>query len=403
MRRFIGGVAVVAWAAFVVGCVGGARGADAKPAKVASADPERRELDALIEAEMKKAHVPGVAIVAVKGNDVVLSAGYGVADVASGRGMTPDDVMLIASISKVVTATALLQKQERGAISLDDDVNAKAPFEVRNPRHPDLPITYRMLMTHTSGIADGDDLEDHVVEGGDSPEPLRDFLSAYLTPEGELYADAHWLAAKPGAKYAYSNVGVALAGALDEVLAGESLEADCKAHIFAPLGMMETSWSYRGIDPKRMATLYGYVRPDGANEKSFVALPPYGFPDYPDGQLRTSALQLSVFMRMLMNRGTFQGVKILDGATVDAMLVPQVPALEPSQGLALYYEDIGDRRLVGHSGAYDGVSTDMFWDPDTKVGIVMLANSDVYLRDDDREDEALANLESAVFEYAIAR
>lgn len=368
-------------------------------APVASSE-DRRELDAVIVAEMKKAHLPGVSIVAVKGNDVVLSAGYGFADLASQRKMTPDDVMLVASISKTVTATALLQKQERGVISLDDDVNAKAPFEVRNPRHPRRAITYRMLMTHTSSISDSEVLDEHVVEGGDSPEPLKDFLSAYLTPDGELYSEAHWLRAKPGSKYEYSNVAVALEGALDEVLAGESLEADCKKHIFGPLGMTETSWSYGGIDPKRMATLYGYERAEGANERSYVALKPYGFPDYPDGQLRTSALQLSVFMRMLMNRGTFQGVKILDGATVDAMLEPQVPELEPSQGLALYYEEYGDHTLVGHSGSYDGVSTDMFWDPETKVGFIMLANSDVYLRGDEDEDEALSNLESAVFEYA---
>ncbi len=396
----------------IVGIAGCARGAPAQAsrapeAKVARGDSDaaRSELDALIEAQRVKAHIPGVAVVAVKGDAVVLSAGYGLADIASGRKMTPDDVLLLASISKVVTATALLQKQERGLIGLDDDVNAKAPFAVRNPRHPEVPITYRMLMTHTSSISDTEELEAHIALGGDSPEPLRDFLASYLTPEGEVYAEDHWRRGKPGTKYEYSNVGAALQGAIDESLAGESLEADCKKHIFGPLGMMESSWSYAGVDPKRMATLYAYDfpagdPPEGESGKRFIALPPYGFPDYPDGQLRTSALQLSVFMRALMNGGTFQGVKILDATTVRAMLEPQVPELEPSQGLAVYYEDFEDHLLVGHSGSYDGVSTDMFWDPRTKVGFVMLANSDVYLRENEHEQDALMALEAAVLDYA---
>ncbi|MFO0611087.1 MAG: serine hydrolase domain-containing protein [Polyangiaceae bacterium] len=407
MSRVVRGVSAAAALVFL-GCGGGTapRGPSSveTPSNEASSDA-RRELDGVIASEMKNAHVPGVAIVAVKGDAVVLSAGYGLADIASGRKMTPDDVMLVASISKTVTATALLQKRERGAIDLDDDVNAKAPFAVRNPRYPREPITYRMLLTHTSSIADSDVLEEHVVTGGDSPEPLKDFLSSYLEPEGELYAPEHWASKRPGEAYDYSNVAVALEGALDEVLAGETLEADCKAHIFGPLGMAETSWSYAALDPKRMATLYGWGHPEGESAERFEALEPYGFPDYPDGQLRTSALQLSVFMRMLMSGGTFQGVKVLDRKTVEAMLEPQVPELEPSQGLALYYEDFGDAdshlwHLVGHSGSYDGVSADMFWDPVTKVGFVLIANSDVYLRADEREEDALMAIETAVLAYA---
>jgi CubicO group peptidase (beta-lactamase class C family) len=331
---------------------------------------------------------------------VVLSEGYGLADIASGTKMVTDSLMLVASISKVVTATALLQKKERGDIALDDDVNAKAPFPVRNPKFPRSPITYRMLLTHTSSIADGADLDDHVVEGSDSPEKLAPFLASYLEPKGDLYASDHWSAEKPGAAYDYSNVGIALEGALVEAIAGESLEADCKKHIFGPLGMTESSFSLAALNRAHLATLYSWGAPEGETEERYMPLEPYGFPDYPDGQLRTSALQLSVFMRMLIDRGTFEGVKVLDGATVDAMLVPQVPDLEPSQGLALYWEDVGDYHLVGHSGSYDGVSSDMFFDPESKVGFVMIANSDVYMRERAKEERALERLELAVLDYS---
>lgn len=91
----------------IVGIAGCARGAPAQAsrapeAKVARGDSDaaRSELDALIQAQRVKAHIPGVAVVAVKGDAVVLSAGYGLADIASGRKMTPDDVLLLASISR---------------------------------------------------------------------------------------------------------------------------------------------------------------------------------------------------------------------------------------------------------------------------------------------------------------
>src|SRR5262249_18790043 len=161
---------------------------------------------------------------------------------------------MLASISKVVTGVALMQAHERGAFDLDDAIDARLPFPVRNPSFPDVPITYRMLLTHTSSINDTDEVDDHVAKGHDSPIPLATFLPQYLAPGGAYYTKGSWdRHHAPGTRYAYSNVGASLAGELVERIGGESLEAICQKQIFGPLGMDETSWFLAGLDPSHLA------------------------------------------------------------------------------------------------------------------------------------------------------
>jgi CubicO group peptidase (beta-lactamase class C family) len=85
----------------------------------------------------------------------------------------------------VITATALLQLHEKGLFSLQDATNGYLPFVVENPNFT-TPITFQMLLTHTSGIADGTALDDQYYYGKDSPISLRYFLENYLVPGGRV-------------------------------------------------------------------------------------------------------------------------------------------------------------------------------------------------------------------------
>jgi CubicO group peptidase (beta-lactamase class C family) len=111
-------------------------------------------LDSFIVAQMNSQHVAGLAACIVKSGRVVWNGNYGFADIARNKPVTDSTIFMLASISKTVTATALMQLYEAGRFQLDDSVNGHLPFAVRNPNFPSVPITFRMLLTHRSSIQD---------------------------------------------------------------------------------------------------------------------------------------------------------------------------------------------------------------------------------------------------------
>ena len=180
------------------------------------------------------------------------SKGYGWANIKAKVRSDPDrTVQNIGSVSKTVTATAIMQLVERGVPELDEDVNTYLPFAVRSPHHPDVPITCRHLLTHRSSIADGPAYGASYA-CGDPTVDLRSWVEGYLTPKGRYY-DAKtnfqpWLPGEQGQLVGaigrnYSNVGFGLLGFLAGEVAGVPFARYCREHIFAPLGMNRTGWS----------------------------------------------------------------------------------------------------------------------------------------------------------------
>jgi len=136
---------------------------------------------------LRLAHKPSLAAGIIRGNELVWSQAYGYYDIENQKAATSQTLYLQASVSKTVTATALMQLYEQGLFRLDDDVNMYLPFSLRNPNHPDVPITIEMILSHRSSLAD-DNLYwialsyipgDPDVEGFPYP-----WLMEYLTPGG---------------------------------------------------------------------------------------------------------------------------------------------------------------------------------------------------------------------------
>ena len=144
-----------------------------------------------------------------------------------------------------------------------------------------------------------------------------------------------------------------------------NLQDYSKKNIFDRLGMSESSWFLRGLDPSHIAMPY-----DG---KPLAAQGHYGYPDYPDGQLRTSAPQLARFLLMFAQNGEC-GQRVLTAATVATMRTVQLPAVDSLQALLWYWDTKAGTPVLGHRGGDKGVSTDMFFDPKTGSGYVLLSN-----------------------------
>jgi CubicO group peptidase (beta-lactamase class C family) len=298
---------------------------------------------------------------------------WGLANIAAGRRVHDDTPFMLASVSKTVVSVAVMQAVEAGLLELDADAGAVAGFPVRNPEFPDDAITLRMLLTHTSTISDNWDVLNGVYVDGDSPIALGDFLGDYFTAGARFYdAERNFLSSHPGRRYRYCNVGVALAAYLVEAASGVAFDAWCEDRIFSPLGMADTSWHLAGLHRREIAMPYRYV----ATDDRYRAYGQYGYPDYPDGQLRTSITSLARFLAMFVRGGELDGARLLEPETVREMRSSQVPDEIHGQGLIWYVLHRRGERYWGHNGGDSGVATQMFFRPTDGVGVITVANGD---------------------------
>jgi len=328
-------------------------------------EPAGPNLDSLIQVEMTAHAVPGLAACVVRGSELAWHGEYGFARLEDNIPVVDSTVFDLASASKTATAVALMQLCERGVFGLDDDINPSLPFPVRHPSYPSTPITFRMLLTHTSGIADYWPTFWMLQRQGDPDVGLRRFVEGYLVPDGEFYDSVNnfcpW---SPGEQYQYCNLAIALAGYLVEAL-GDSFHHYTRDSLFLPLDMDRSVWYFRDIDTNSMAM--PYYDSGGLHHR-------YGhqsLPDVPAGTMKSSAPQLGRFLSMMLGWGELDGTRVLDSATVALMTTAQHP---PGIGLVWRHEYIGQHEVWSHGGAWNGISTWIGFCRTDNTGVVVLCN-----------------------------
>lgn len=147
------------------------------------------EVDAYAAGEMRRANIPGLALGLAFEGIVRFVQAYGYADIQRQRPVTTDTMFHIASITKTVTATAIMQLVDEGRLKLDEPVSGHLDFPLNNPHHPAVPITFRHLLMHTSSISDANYYAiDFRQQGRDATLPLANFLKDYLVPDGRTYS-----------------------------------------------------------------------------------------------------------------------------------------------------------------------------------------------------------------------
>ena len=332
------------------------------------------ELDAFIEYEMAVGGIPGAALAIVRPTGPAWTGTYGYADIESERLVDEHTLFIMASVSKTLAATRAMQLVELGLLDLDEPVDTYLGYPMRHPGFPDTAITTRMLLTHTSGLEDAFGTLAEVTTVGDPTETLTGFARGYVTPSGAYYdADANWGAA-PGTAYSYANAGFGVVGAILEGAGGAPFSEQSGAAIFEPLLMDGCGWFLSDVDEARVATPYGY------NGRGFNPLPQNGFAYYPASSLRVSVVGLGRFASALLAGGELDGARVLENASVDEMLRLQVPSVARNQALAFSERSIGGHRYIGHSGSTFGGSTQLLLSRDGAHAILLMTNSDAYIR-----------------------
>jgi len=367
----------------------------AQPGPETATSPASR-LDALVQQLMDNAGMPGLQAVVVKNGKIVWSGAYGNAVLDSPgprRPMRDDSQILIASTGKILVPIAVLQQMERGKLSLDDDINKYLPFSVRNPRWPDVPITWRMLLTHTSSIDNRTEefTNSIYVFGKEHPVTFDDYMENRLRAKGRYNDSKVFRAGKPGSERIYSDDGISLAAYALERIVDESFADYVQHEIFKPLKMESTSYFLARLSVDRLSV--GYVvdrKAHGAfaylSVSASLEHKPAGgsvldnqtsFPDYPAGRVYTTANEYARLMMMFLNGGTLDGARILSQSSVNLMVTPSsYRNLDGwNQGLGLHGPvDLHGRQLWGHDGQEPGDASAFFFNPETRIGAFAISN-----------------------------
>ncbi len=318
---------------------------------------------------VEKAEAAGVVtLVAREGKRVHLSA-TGHADIESKRPMQTNTLFAIASMTKPITATAVMILQDEGKLSVSDPVSKHIP-EFRDVRLKDAPprreITIRDLMTHTSGVVGSQKNE------GTLAETVRQIAARPLGFE-------------PGARWQYGP-GITVCGRVVEVVAGTPYEKFLAERIFAPLRMKDTTFFPNDAQQARIATLY---RPGPKRKHPSLAptdhwlskLGPARTPN-PSGGLFSTAADLRRFYQMILNGGQLDGARILSEEAVREMTRVHTPNLKtgftPGNGWGLGWCVVREPQGVtamlspgscGHGGAF---GTQGWIDPKRKIIFVLM-------------------------------
>ncbi|WP_205779972.1 serine hydrolase domain-containing protein [Micromonospora ureilytica] len=322
-------------------------------------------LDGLLPAALDRTGIAGATVAVVKDGKIITTRGYGYADTgAGGDGAVPVDpdrhLFRMGSVSKLVTATAVLQLVQSGKLDLDADVKTYLDFDL--PRHYGRAVTLRHLLTHTAGF------EDRIAGliGTDANDV--DLREALVTdPPEQIY--------EPGTVPAYSNYSNALAGYIVQRVSGTRFEEYVQRNVLDRAGMPSSTFEQPLPPPLRDRVSKGYDSSAGpAAPFEVVGIPPAG-------ALSAPATDMARFM--LAQLGEPVGfAPLLDKPTRELMQRPALDATSlgtladgPRMALGFFAEDRNGHRILGHGGDTNYFHSHLQIYPDDRAGIFLSLNS----------------------------
>ncbi|MFC5044625.1 serine hydrolase domain-containing protein [Aquimarina hainanensis] len=342
-------------------------------------------LDDKLEKLYKESLLAGFSVAITDDSSVLYKNAFGYADIEQQKKYDDRTIHNIGSISKTYIAIAIMKAVEQQKLQLDADINTYLPFDITHPYHPEKPITIRHLATHTSGISDDITYyKSYVFEHPEQVDPsyypqeyhplistikgnkkIDDaiFFQNALSSSGNWYTKETFLSNAPGSKYEYSNIGAALAAYVIEQATGMSYEDYTKKHIFSPLQMNDTGWSFNQIDMNLHATLY--------YEKE-LKTPMYSLITKADGGVLTNTTDFTKYMIEIINAYHGKGTLLSEQSyreifTHQATLAP----IKETKG-GLFWELPNTK--IYHDGGDPGIMTICLIDPIKNRGYYFMTN-----------------------------
>lgn len=375
------------------------------PPAASSLEEARQFLDQALAEIREEEHLMGMAVAVIRGDTLAYAGGFGYANFERGIEMAPHTKLRMASISKSITATALMMLYEEGRCQLDVDVSPYLGFSLRNPHAPEVPITLEMLMSHTASLKDGEGyvrfIRDMRAERL-SVRRLFDTSSVYFTEDV-------FLEEEPGTYFRYANISWGLIATVIERLSGQRFDEFCRDRIFRPLDM-DASFNLAHLEAlDSLAVLYRFEeeqwvgqvdnlpnQPMAPEDMSWYQPGHNGFYFGPQGSLRASVLDLVHFVQLHLQQGRYGGIRLLKASTVARMHAQQwrydgenghtSGNFMMSWGLGFHRLTLRDsadvifpdRPMLGHPGEAYGLISDLYFDPQTHSGVIFATNGSRY-------------------------
>ena len=329
-----------------------------RPAPPAAVGMSATKLDAaarILETEVSQGRVTASSILVARKERIVLNRAFGV---------KTDTPFLLASISKPVTAAALMLLVERGKLSLQDPVSEHLKEFNGKDRAS---IKVRDLLTHTSGLPD---MLPNNVDLRRRHASLSEFVKGTMTTP---------LLFQPRTDFSYQSMGILLAAEIVERISGMSLRDFVQKEFFAPLAMKNT---FLGLQGRKIAGT-AQAQPTSGQDPLEWEMFGWNSPYWRDlgapwGGLHSTTSDLAIFLQAFLNGGSYNGKRILSPGTVAAMIRDQNSHIARPWGLGwglstspvwAYFGDIVSPRTFGHSGATGTVA----WaDPQTQLVTIIL-------------------------------
>jgi CubicO group peptidase (beta-lactamase class C family) len=304
---------------------------------VRAESPKLPGVGAALQEQIDRHEIAGAVTMVVSKDRVLHLETTGLADMADHKPMQADTVFWIASMTKPITATAVLMLQDEGKLDVHDPVAKYLPefANLKTPSGQPANLTLIQILTHTSGLGEA---------GGPAAREAKTL--ADLVPL--------WLAApmqfEPGSRWSYCQSGINAAGRVVEVVSGMSFDAFLDKRLFQPLGMKSTTFYPGASERARQVTAYA----KNATTGSLEAVPPrpeFGPRDRPpqgNGGLYSTAEDYGRFCQMLLGSGRFQGVRYLSEASMKQLSTPQTPETLPT---GFFQNDTYGRRGLNYGWA----------------------------------------------------
>ncbi|HVF41838.1 MAG TPA: serine hydrolase [Pyrinomonadaceae bacterium] len=338
-------------AALLFACAAAPR-ADARQAKAF----DFAELDKAIEAELKAGHTPGAAVAVVSGDRIIYAKGFGVTSAEEGgAAVNADTLFRMGSTTKMFTAAALVTLASEGRIRLDAPVGNYA----RGLPPKIAALTAHQLLSQSSGLRDF------------APTVTSDDDAA-LAKNIRAWGDDLFFT-EPDRIYSYSSPNYWLAGFIVEELSGKPYSDAMRELVFKPLGMSRST--LRPLEAMTYPLALGHNVAEG---KAVVIRPAANnVAKYPGGSIYSSVNELARFAVAMMNGGRLEGRQALAPLVVGELPKPQVylPGEERAfYGYGLLGFESGGVKTVSHGGVSSGYGSTIFFAPDYKLAVIVLAN-----------------------------
>jgi CubicO group peptidase (beta-lactamase class C family) len=331
-------------------------------------------LDAQLLSIKNNFSLVGMSVIVVKNNIIVYSKGFGLRDISRILSVNDSTIYRIASISKFISAAALLKLYDEGLFQLDDDVSDYLGFTLRNPSFPNDTITFSKILSHTSSLRDGSGYNSFLSASyNDNPPPS---IQSLLTQGGQYFTtDMFSSNRSPSLHYfTYANINYGVVGTLVEKISNRRFDIYCREEIFQPLEMT-SSYNIQDLpDINNVAVLYRKVGNNWipqADNYGGIKLPPR---------------DLSKFMLMIMNGGTSNGIRILEDSTAALITEPQwvytgtngnnYYGIFNTYGLGSSRTNdlLPNETLYGHPGEAYGLISDLYFSKLKDYGIIFVTN-----------------------------